>query len=125
MPDSATQRRFEIVNFANIAGVECPCGTARRAFADVAEFPGTIHQTEISCDARLHYHRRLTEVYYILECEADAEMQLDEQRVPLAVGRCVLIPPGVRHRAIGASARRAVGPAPRAPDRALQRPSSR
>ena len=28
-------------------------------------------------------------------------MQLDGERVPLAVGRCVLIPPGVRHRAIG------------------------
>jgi hypothetical protein len=28
-------------------------------------------------------------------------MQLDDQLVPLAPGQAVLIPPGVRHRAIG------------------------
>jgi mannose-6-phosphate isomerase-like protein (cupin superfamily) len=98
---SDTQHRWQIVDFALLAGVPCPCGTARRAFADVADFPATVHQTEISTDAVAHYHRRLTEVYYILECGADAQMQLDDQLVPLAPGQAVLIPPGVRHRAIG------------------------
>lgn len=28
-------------------------------------------------------------------------MELDGQRLPIGVGQCVLIPPGVRHRAIG------------------------
>ncbi|MEX0676709.1 MAG: cupin domain-containing protein [Pirellulales bacterium] len=94
-------RRVEIVDFAEIPPVACPCGAARRAFAEVADFPGTIHQTEISCDARLHYHQRLTEVYYILECGPDAEMELDGERVPIAPGMCVMIRPLVRHRAIG------------------------
>jgi mannose-6-phosphate isomerase-like protein (cupin superfamily) len=98
---SHTVARYRIVDFADIAPVACPCGEARRAFQDVAEFPGTVHQTEISTDAQVHYHRRLTEVYYVLECEPDAAMQLDDERVPLEVGRCILIPPGVRHRAIG------------------------
>jgi mannose-6-phosphate isomerase-like protein (cupin superfamily) len=101
MGQSATARRFRIVDFADIAGVACPCGTARRAFADVAEFPATVHVTSISIDARLHYHKRLTETYYVLECGADARMQLDDEIIPVKPGMCVMILPGVRHRAIG------------------------
>lgn len=97
-----SSRRYQVVDLALLPGVPCPCGTARRAFADRADFPLTIHLTEIKTDAALHYHRRLTETYYILECEPDARMQLDDEIIPLQPGRCVLIPPGVRHRAIGA-----------------------
>lgn len=93
--------QFEIVDFAALDGVSCPCGIARRAFADVADFPATVHVTEISADARLHYHQRLTETYYFLECGPDAQMQLNDQIVPVHPGLCILIRPGVRHRAIG------------------------
>jgi mannose-6-phosphate isomerase-like protein (cupin superfamily) len=92
---------FEIVAFDQLPGVLCPCGTSRRAFGDVADYPLTIHRTEISDDARCHYHRHLTECYYILECAADAAMELDGKRVPIRPGLCVLIRPGVRHRALG------------------------
>jgi mannose-6-phosphate isomerase-like protein (cupin superfamily) len=98
---TAATNRYEIAEFENIPGVPCPCGTARRAFADVSDYPGTIHVTEISADARLHYHKRLTETYYILECESDAELQLDDKRIRLRPGVCILIRPGTRHRAIG------------------------
>ena len=93
--------RYEIADFSTIAGISCPCGTARRAFADVADFPATVHVTEISADAELHYHKRLTETYYILECGPDAQMQLDDDVIPLRPGLCILIRPGVRHRAMG------------------------
>jgi len=89
------------VDFDQVPGVACPCGTARRAFADVADFPATLHRTEISETARLHYHRRLTETYFFLECHDDARMQLDDQIVPVRPGMSVLIRPGVRHRALG------------------------
>jgi mannose-6-phosphate isomerase-like protein (cupin superfamily) len=92
---------YEIADFSQIVGVPCPCGTARRAFGDVADFPATVHVTEISTDAKLHYHKRHTETYYILECADDAQMQLDNEFVQLRPGLCVLIRPGVRHRAIG------------------------
>lgn len=101
MANPTPRHRWQIVDFSEIVPVACPCGTARRAFAEVADFPATVHQTEISTDAKVHYHRRLTEVYYVLECAAGAELQLDLERVPLEPGRCILIPPGVRHRAIG------------------------
>jgi len=99
---SVTSRHgYEIVDFAEIPGVKCPCGSARRAFSEVEDFPGTIHVTEIEEDARLHYHRGLTETYFFLECEPDARMQLDEQQIPVRPGMCILIRPGTRHRAIG------------------------
>ncbi len=98
---SLAPRRAQIVDFDDIPPVLCPCGQARRAFADVVDYPGTVHRTDISADARVHYHKRLTEIYYILECGPDAHMELDGQQVPITGGMCILIPPGVRHRARG------------------------
>ena len=106
MTDSTTDTTtaaagYELADFADIIGVACPCGTARRAFADVADFPATVHVTEISADARLHYHKTLTETYFFLECDDDAQMQLDEELVPVRPGTCLMIRPGTRHRAVG------------------------
>jgi len=98
---SDAEKRYRIVDFDEIPGVECPCGIARRALVDVPEFPGTIHRTEITADAKLHYHRRLAETYYVLQCAPDAKMQLDDDLVPIHPGTCIFIPPGVRHRAVG------------------------
>jgi mannose-6-phosphate isomerase-like protein (cupin superfamily) len=94
-------RRYEVVDFDQLPAVPCPCGLARRAFTEIDDFPGTIHVTEISAEARLHFHKRLTETYYILECGPGAALQLDEELLPVRAGMCVLIRPGVRHRAIG------------------------
>lgn len=92
---------YEIADFQQIEGVACPCGTARRAFTEVADFPGTVHVTEISATAQLHYHKRLTETYYFLECGVDARMQLNEEIIPVRPGMSIMIRPGTRHRAIG------------------------
>lgn len=93
--------RFESVDFNELEGVACPCGVARRAFTQVADFPGTVHVTEIHETARRHYHQRLTETYYVLECSEDAYLELDDVRLPVRVGSCVLIRPYTRHRAVG------------------------
>ncbi len=98
---SSRNAGWEIVDFAELPGVPCPCGTSRRALADTQDFPGTIHQVDISNDARVHYHKRLTETYYILSCGPDAQLQLDQERIALRPGMCIVIRPGVRHRAIG------------------------
>lgn len=93
--------RFAVADLAQIDPVRCPCGFARRAFGDLPDAAVSIHQVEIQLDARRHYHREHTEVYYILACDSDAKMELDDQVVPLAPGRSIYIPPGVRHRAVG------------------------
>jgi mannose-6-phosphate isomerase-like protein (cupin superfamily) len=97
----AAKPAYEIVDFASIPGVPCPCGTARRGLSDVDDYPGTIHLTEISIDARLHYHKRLTETYYFLECEPGAQLQLNNELLDVRPGMCVMIRPGTRHRAVG------------------------
>jgi mannose-6-phosphate isomerase-like protein (cupin superfamily) len=101
MVQSTGQRGYEVVDFHEVPGVSCPCGVARRAFADVEDLPATIHVTQIAADARRHYHRRLTETYYILECEPDAQMELDDELLSLRPGMCIMIRPGTRHRAVG------------------------
>ena len=92
---------IEVVDFAHLEPVDCPCGKAKRAFADVSDYPGTIHVTEISIDAKLHYHKKLTETYFILDCDDDAKMQLDDEIISVRPEMCVMIRPGVKHRAIG------------------------
>lgn len=101
MVQQAARRGYEIVDFNEIEGVPCPCGSARRAFADVDDMPATVHVTEISSDAKLHYHKQLTETYYFLECGPGARMQLDDQLIDVRPGMSIMIRPGTRHRAIG------------------------
>ena len=92
---------YEVRHFEEVEAVECPCGLARRAWADAADFPATVHQTEITLDARPHRHARQTECYVVLDCGPDAAMELDGQRVPVRIGTTVLIRPGCVHRAVG------------------------
>jgi mannose-6-phosphate isomerase-like protein (cupin superfamily) len=90
-----------VADFSEIDPIRCPCGWARRAFADAPGAPASIHRVEIEADARVHYHRRHTEFYYVLECVSGAAVELDGERIPVSPGRAVMIPPGVRHRAVG------------------------
>ena len=90
---------FEIARPSELPAVECPCGEARRAFVDDADGVASLHITDICVDARTHYHKRLTEIYYILEGEG--VMELDAELHGVRPGDAILIKPGCRHRAIG------------------------
>lgn len=82
-----------------VPAVPCPCGQARRGFAVPGNDLATIHLVDISADARTHYHRRMTEIYLILEGEGFIE--LDGERVPARPMLSVMIQPGCRHRLVG------------------------
>ena len=58
-----------------------------------------MHVVEISKDSRPHYHKKTTEIYYVLEGEGHLEIEKD--KVPLKPGVSVLIPPNSLHRAVG------------------------
>jgi quercetin dioxygenase-like cupin family protein len=90
-----------VVQLADLSPVRCPCGWARRAFAELPDAPASMHLVEIELDARTHYHRSHTEIYYVLECGSEAAVELDGERVGVTPGSAVLIPPGTRHRAVG------------------------
>ena len=49
--------------------------------------------------AKLHYHKRSTELYYVLD--GSGSVLLDGAEVPVAKGSLVHIPPGVVHGARG------------------------
>ncbi len=90
-----------VADLAALAPVRCPCGWARRAFGDLPDAPASMHLVDIDVDARTHYHREHTEIYYILECEPGSAVELDGRRESVGPGHAVLIRPGVRHRAVG------------------------
>jgi hypothetical protein len=93
--------RYYLVDFDQVPGVSCPCGIAHRALAELVDYPATIHRTEITGVPKPHYHQRLTETYYVLECEPGAQIELDGQIFPLKPGMCIVIRPGCIHRALG------------------------
>ena len=50
-------------------------------------------------DSRTHYHKKMTEIYLVLEGEGHIE--LDGEIFPLKPMTSVMIKPGCRHRAVG------------------------
>lgn len=77
----------------------CPCGVTRRAFMSDSSQVATMHLLDVKINAELHYHKKLTEIYLVLEGEGFLE--LDGERVPVKPLTAVMIKPGCRHRAVG------------------------
>jgi mannose-6-phosphate isomerase-like protein (cupin superfamily) len=94
-----TDLKFRVLHLEDIASTPCPCGTTRRAFVDDPDQIASLHVIQTDGEARTHYHKRLTEIYYILEGEG--LMELDGELFAVRPGSTVLIKPGCRHRAIG------------------------
>lgn len=77
----------------------CPCGYAQRAFGAMPDAAASVHLVQILEDSRVHYHKRMTEIYVVLEGEG--EMELDGVRVPVRPMSSIYIKPLCRHRPIG------------------------
>lgn len=90
---------YVVAQLDALPGTPCPCGIARRAFVETGNGAASLHLTDIHQDARTHYHRRMTEIYVVLEGEG--YLELDGERVPLRPMTSVMIKPGCRHRAVG------------------------
>jgi mannose-6-phosphate isomerase-like protein (cupin superfamily) len=91
--------RYLIEQLDSLEGQPCPCGIARRAFCLPENQVASIHLVDISEEARVHYHKVMTEIYLILEGEG--YLELDGQQVPVKPMTTVMIQPGCRHRAVG------------------------
>ena len=59
----------------------------------------TLHIVDITENARAHYHKKLTEIYLVLE--GTGYIELDGKRIPVRPLTAILIKPGCRHRAAG------------------------
>lgn len=78
--------------------VPCVCGTSTRIITREDTPVANLHVTSIT-DSDKHYHREVTEFYYILE--GTGQMELGKDVVGLRPGVTILIPPGLPHRAYG------------------------
>ncbi|MFK7769482.1 MAG: cupin domain-containing protein [Mariniblastus sp.] len=94
-----TEKRYKIVNTRKLTETPCPCGTAKRAFTDDADQIASLHIVNVSENSQTHYHKKMTEIYYVLE--GDGQIELDGLRFDISPGSSILIKPGCRHRAIG------------------------
>jgi mannose-6-phosphate isomerase-like protein (cupin superfamily) len=92
-------KNYEIAQLDEVESTQCPCGTTKRAFVSPDNTVATIHIVDISKDSRVHYHKKLTEIYLVLEGEG--HMELDGEMVPVKPMTTILIKPGCRHRAVG------------------------
>ena len=92
-------KNYEIAQLNEVESTQCPCGTTKRAFVSPENPVATIHIVDISKDSRVHYHKKLTEIYLVLEGEG--HMELDGEMVPVKPMTTILIKPGCRHRAVG------------------------
>jgi mannose-6-phosphate isomerase-like protein (cupin superfamily) len=74
------------------------CGQIRPLIEEKDGAAAEVHHLEIT-DAKLHYHERTDEIYYVLDGEG--RMQLDDEEIELHSGVTVYVPRGVKHRAWG------------------------
>ena len=90
---------YMIERFDEIDAVKCPCGFAKRAFAVPDNSTATMHIVDIREDSRVHYHKKLTEIYLVLE--GSGRMELDGEKISVTPFTAIFIKPGCRHRAVG------------------------
>ncbi len=96
---ATAQKRFSVAQLDEIPPTPCPCGQARRAFKEPWNTLASVHLTDISVDSKLHYHKKMTEIYIVLEGEG--YLEADGERIPLKPMTSIMIRPGCVHRAVG------------------------
>src|SRR4030042_4096510 len=90
---------YMIARFDEIDVNKCSCGYTQRAFVSPDNPTATLHIVEISEEAKIHYHKKLTEIYLVLE--GNGAIELDGKLIPVKPLTAILIKPLCRHRAVG------------------------
>jgi mannose-6-phosphate isomerase-like protein (cupin superfamily) len=101
-PSTAAQTsgpNYMLAQLDEVPATRCPCGWARRAFASPDNQVATLHMVDIQADAQTHYHKKMSEMYLVLE--GTGFIELDGVKHPVRPMSAVFIKPGCRHRAIG------------------------
>lgn len=74
------------------------CGQIRCLVEEADGAAAEVHRVEID-NAKLHYHERTDEFYYIIA--GQGTMILDDETIEVHEGVVVYVPRGVRHKAVG------------------------
>ena len=91
--------KYLVADMKKILPTPCPCGQARRAFIEADNQVASFHIVDISENSRPHYHKKMTEIYHVLE--GTGTLELDHDKIDLTPGITVMIQPGCIHRAVG------------------------
>jgi mannose-6-phosphate isomerase-like protein (cupin superfamily) len=83
---------------ADVAPWAETCGQIRPLVEAQDGAAAEVHHVEIH-DAKLHYHARTDEFYYVIDGEG--ELVLDDERIELHRGVVAYVPRGVKHKAVG------------------------
>ncbi len=94
----STATRFLRRDPAEIAPWAETCGQIRPLVEEADGAAAEIHHVEIQ-DAKLHYHERTDEFYYVIR--GNGTMVLDDEEIELHEGVVVYVPRGTRHKAVG------------------------
>lgn len=93
------KKKYLVADMKNITPMPCPCGQTRRAFIEPGNDTASFHIVDISENSRPHYHKKMTEIYHVVE--GRGTLELDNERLELKPGITVMIKPGCIHRAVG------------------------
>ena len=93
MPDGYLARHV-----SDVEPTPCPCGESRRIFTRADGPLANIHVTTIR-DAQPHYHKHVTEFYYILE--GHGRLVINGDALDLSPGLLVRIDPSAVHSGHG------------------------
>jgi len=74
------------------------CGQIRPLLEEKDGAAAELHHLQIT-DAKLHYHQRTDEIYYVLD--GQGKMRLDDEEIELHKDVVVYVPRGVKHKAWG------------------------
>ena len=74
------------------------CGQIRCLVEEKDGAAAEIHHVQID-DAKLHYHQRTDEFYYVIE--GGGTIVVDDESIDVHQGMVVYIPRGTRHKAVG------------------------
>ena len=74
------------------------CGQIRPLLEEKDGAAAEVHHLQIT-NAKLHYHQRTDEIYYVLD--GQGQMRLDDEEIELHRDVVVYVPRGVKHKAWG------------------------
>ena len=92
-------KKFIVRDRDKIKAIPCPCGSSIRLITEKDTSIANVHVTHI-IESRKHYHKKCTEIYYIIEGEGKMELS-EREIVDLKPGVVVMIKPGIPHRGYG------------------------
>src|SRR5438034_7688755 len=85
-------------DLANVQPWAETCGQIRPLLEEKDGAAAEVHHLQIT-NAKLHYHQRTDEIYYVLD--GQGKMRLDDEEIELHKDVVVYVPRGVKHKAWG------------------------